>query len=84
MPVTWRPAVRAGVWYDPDHSVHYSPTPANDLLDERIAAALNSGRDSWHYTFGTMIAVHPRVDISAAVDRSSRTTVVSTSAIVRF
>jgi hypothetical protein len=31
-----------------------------------------------------MISVHPRVDISVALDRSSRSTVVSTSASIRF
>jgi long-chain fatty acid transport protein len=84
VPVAGRPGIRAGAWFDPDHSVHYRPTDANDLLDERIAAYLSSGRDLWHYTFGTMIAVHPRLDLSAAVDRSSRSLVLSTSVVLYF
>ena len=84
LPVAGRPALRAGFWFDPDHSVHYTPTPANDLLDENLAATLSTGRDLWHYTFGTMIAVHSQVDVSAAVDYSSRSTMVSGSAIIRF
>jgi hypothetical protein len=84
LPVARRPAIRVGLWFEPDHSVHFVPTPANDLLDERIAASLSSGRDLWHYTFGTMVAVNPRVDLSVGVDYSSRSTLVSTSAIVRF
>jgi hypothetical protein len=84
VPVPGRPAIRGGVWFDPDHSVHYAPTEAYDFLDERIAVSLSSGRDLWHYTAGTMISVHPRVDISVALDRSSRSTVVSTSASIRF
>ncbi len=84
MPIKWRPALRAGLWFDPDHSVRYRPTPANDLLDERIAANLSSGRDLWHYTAGTMIAVHPRADVSAGIDVSARSTIVSLSTIVRF
>jgi hypothetical protein len=79
-----RPAIRAGFWFDPDHSVQFSPTPANDLLDERIAASLSSGRDLWHYTLGTMVSVHPRLDISVGMDHSSRSTLVSTSANIRF
>jgi long-subunit fatty acid transport protein len=79
-----RPAIRAGFWFDPDHSVHFAPTPANDLPDERFAASLSSGRDLWHYTFGTMVSVHPRLDISVGVDHSSRSTLVSTSANIRF
>ena len=31
LPIKTRPALRAGAWFDPDHSVHYAPTPANDL-----------------------------------------------------
>lgn len=84
VPVKGRPAIRLGIWFDPDHSVHYAPTPANDLLDERIAIALSSGRDFWHYTGGTMIAVHPQMDISAGVDYSSRSTRISASAIIHF
>lgn len=84
VPVKGRPAIRLGVWFDPDHSVHFTPTPANDFLDERIAFALSSGRDLWHYTGGTMVAVHPRMDISAGIDWSEQSTRVSASAIVRF
>lgn len=84
LPVARRPAIRGGVWFDPDHSVHYSPTAANDFLDERIAAFLSSGRDLWHYTFGTMVALTDRVDLSGAADLSARSTVVSVSAVVRF
>jgi long-chain fatty acid transport protein len=82
--VKMRPGIRAGVWFDPDHSVHYAPTPANDLLDERIAANLSSGRDLWHYTLGGMVSLHPRVDVSGALDHSARSLVISTSVIVRF
>ena len=84
LPFAGRPAIRGGFWFDPDHSVHYAPTGANDLLDERLGATLSTGRDLWHYTLGTMVAVHSRVDLSAAVDHSARSTVVSTSAIIRF
>ncbi len=84
VPVKGRPAIRFGIWFDPDHSVHYTPTPAYDLLDERIAISLSSGRDLWHYTGGTMIAVHSRMDLSAAIDYSQQSTRVSMSAIIHF
>ena len=84
VPVKGRPAIRLGIWFDPDHSVHYAPTPANDLLDERIGIALSSGRDLWHYTGGTMVAVHPRMDLSAGIDWSEQSTRVSASAIIHF
>jgi long-chain fatty acid transport protein len=78
------PGLRAGLWYDPDHSVHYRRTPLNDPLDERIAAMLGSGKDQVHYTFGGLIGVHPKVDFSAAVDWASRSTLVSASIIWHF
>jgi hypothetical protein len=84
IPIARRPGIRAGVWFEPDHSVHFVPTPANDLLDERIAVSLSSGRDLWHYTAGTRLAIHPRVDLSVGVDYSSRSTLVSISTNVGF
>ena len=78
------PSVRAGVWYDPDHSVHYTPTSANDLLDERIAAALSSGKDLWHYTFGFGLPASTHLEFNAGGDVTSRSHLFSTSAIVRF
>ena len=84
LPVQRPAAVRAGLWFDPDHSVHFAPTPANDLLDERIATSLSSGRDLWHYTFGATVTIHPRVELSVGADRSSRSLLLSTWAILRF
>jgi long-subunit fatty acid transport protein len=84
LPVARHPGIRAGLWYDPDHSVHFAPTAANDLLDERLVAMLSSGRDLWHVTFGGMIALLPRVDLSAAFDHASRSTLVSASIIWHF
>ena len=64
------PGIRAGFWFDPDHSVHFTPTAANDFLDERLVAMLSSGKDLWHFTVGGMLAVHSKVDLSGAVDHS--------------
>ena len=81
LPVARHPGIRAGFWFDPDHSVHFTPTAANDLLDERLVAMLSSGKNLWHYTFGGMVAVHSKVDLSGAVDYSSRSTLLSLSII---
>ena len=83
LPIKTRPALRAGAWFDPDHSVHYAPTPANDLTDELVAASFSSGRDLWHYTFGANVTVG-RVVLSVGADRAARSLLFSTSAIVRF
>jgi long-subunit fatty acid transport protein len=84
IPIARRPGIRAGAWFEPDHSVHFVPTPANDLLDERIAVSLSSGRDLWHYTAGGRFAISPRIDFSAGVDYSARSTIVSISTIIGF
>jgi hypothetical protein len=84
IPIARRPGVRAGIWFEPDHSVHFVPTAANDLLDERIAVSLSSGRDLWHYTAGARVGLHPRVDFSVGVDYSSRSTLVSMSTNIGF
>ena len=84
LPIARRPGIRAGVWFEPDHSVHYEPTPAYDFLDELIDVSLSSGRDLWHYTAGGRFALHPRVDFSAGVDYSARSTIVSISTIIGF
>jgi long-subunit fatty acid transport protein len=78
------PLLRAGIWFDPDHSVHYTPSPANDLFDERFAATLSSGRDLWHYTFGLGLALSSHFEVNFGGDLTSRSTIISTSAIVRF
>jgi hypothetical protein len=84
LPIAIRPAIRGGVWWSPDHSVHYQPTPLNDLFDERLGASLSSGRSLWHGTLGTMVELKSRLFLSFAVDHSDRSTVVSTSAVVHF
>jgi hypothetical protein len=84
LPFALKPAIRAGTWFEPDHSVHYTSTPANDLLDERLAVSLSSGQSLWHYTLGTMVKVNSRVDISFGLDHSSRSTIISTSAVIPF
>jgi long-chain fatty acid transport protein len=78
------PSLRAGVWSDPDHSIHYAPTAANDFLDERLSVALSSGKDLWHYTFGAGVPVNTHLEFNVGGDVTSRSRVISTSAIVRF
>jgi long-subunit fatty acid transport protein len=83
VPISLAPSVRGGVWFEPDHSVHYAPTAAFDILDELIDASLSSGRDQWHYTVGASIGLGP-VELSVGADHSARTFTVSSSAIIRL
>jgi long-chain fatty acid transport protein len=82
------PKLRAGVWYDPDHSVRFEPSPSNvspnaRLFDERMSAALSSGRNLVHYTGGVGFSVSPRMEVNAAFTGSPRGRVVSVSIVVR-
>lgn len=79
-----RPAFRGGFWYDPDHSVQYSSPTTNDLYDERFRASLSTGKDLMHYTFGLGLVTSRQLEFNFAGDVTSRSTVISASAIVRF
>jgi len=82
------PRFRGGVWYDPDHSVHFTPSPqsvtASDrLLDERLAIALSTGKDQIHGTGGIGLTLHSRLEINAGFDLASTRKLFSASAILR-
>ena len=78
------PGLRAGLWFDPDHTVRYVPSGANDATDARFQFILPGGEDLWHYTFGVGLPVSRRFEISAAADLTKRTAYASTSIVVRF
>jgi hypothetical protein len=86
----WRllPRFRAGLWFDPDHSVHFTPagsssTPVDRLFDERLSTALSTGANQVHYTAGVGLTFHPRLELNAGVDLGSKTRLFSVSFIVR-
>jgi long-subunit fatty acid transport protein len=82
---TSRPfALRAGLWWDPDHSIRYEPTAAGDSIDLLYTATLPGGEDVMHYTVGGGIVLSSRIEINAGADWSKRTTAVTASAVVRF
>ncbi len=71
-------AVSAGVWRDPDHSIR-----VDDLRDSQ-SVLFRPTSDDIHVTFGLGMIFTTRAQVHAAVDRSSRQTVVSVSAMARF
>ncbi len=77
-------ALRAGLWWDPDHSIRYEPTAAGDSIDQLYSATLPGGEDVMHYTVGGGIVLSDRIEINAGADWSKRTTAVTASAVVRF
>ena len=77
-------ALRAGAWFDPDHTVHYVPTAAGDEIDTLLSATLPGGRNLVHATFGAGVGLPKRARFDAAADISSRTTSVTVSVLLRF
>lgn len=77
-------ALRGGGWFDPDHSVRYERTAANDDTDDLLSATLPGGESLMHYTFGAGIALPKRLVLDAAADLSTRTRYATLSLLVRF
>ncbi|HYK02159.1 MAG TPA: outer membrane protein transport protein [Thermoanaerobaculia bacterium] len=71
-------AISAGAWRDPDHSMRVDdPTDSQSVLFRRAS-------EDYHVSFGVGMLFDTRAQVHAAVDRSSRQTVVSISAMARF
>jgi hypothetical protein len=82
------PRLRAGSWFDPDHSVRFSPTLAqltvsDVVFDERLATALSRGASQVHLTGGLGLTLHRRLELNVGADVSKHQTRLSTSLIVR-
>jgi hypothetical protein len=81
--------VRGGTWYDPDHSVHFTPlaaaaTVVDRLFDERLSTALSKGEGQVHGTAGIGLTFTPRLEFNAGVDVAPRNRLFSTSLIVHL
>lgn len=71
-------ALSLGAWCDPDHAVRVDdPTDSQSVL-------FREASDDFHVSFGIGMLFDTRAQVHAAVDRSSRQTVVSISAMTRF
>jgi hypothetical protein len=71
-------ALSIGAWRDPGHSVRIDhPTDSQSVLSRRET-------DDDHVSFGVGMIFDTRAQVHAAVDRSSRQTVVSIAAMARF
>jgi long-subunit fatty acid transport protein len=79
-----QPAIRFGVWHDPDHSIEYEPTAARDRADERYSAYLANRGAELHVTGGMGLALNRRLELNVAADVSPRNRTMSASTVVRF
>jgi long-chain fatty acid transport protein len=79
--LTWLPFpiyVAAGTWRDPDHSIRAAdPDDSQAILFRKTSADI-------HVTGGVGMLVGTRAQFHVAIDRSSRQTVLSLSAMARF
>jgi long-chain fatty acid transport protein len=73
----WPVAVRAGLFFDPEHRIRY--TGESDSLRARF----RPGEDQTHYAFGAGVVIG-RVQIDAAADLSQSVDTVSLSMVARF
>jgi long-chain fatty acid transport protein len=84
----WRgiPRFRGGLWFDPDHSVQFTPDPsrpADALFDERLTVALSKGRNQVHGTGGLGLTLGRHLEFNAAFDIAPTVRIFSSSLILR-
>jgi long-subunit fatty acid transport protein len=79
------PRFRGGLWYDPDHSVNFTPStlPSDRLFNERFSAALSTGRNQLHVTGGIGLTFGRHLEFNVAFDAAPTTNIFSSSLIVR-
>jgi hypothetical protein len=85
--LNWRPRFRVGTWYDPDHSVQFTPSqgatlPADRLFDERMTASLSRDASRLHVTTGVGLTLAPHIDLNGGIDVTRQQFRGSTSLIV--
>ena len=85
----WLPRFRAGIWYDPDHSVKFVPgelarDPNGRIVDELLSVALSTGKGLTHFTGGVGLTFSPTIEWNFGADVASNIAIVSTSVIVKL
>ena len=82
--VSYTPAIRGGIWYDPDHAVRYVSDNSNSAVDIRLKATLPGGEDLVHYTFGFGMPLAPAFEFNIGADFSKQRRYASASVVARF
>jgi len=82
------PRLRTGLWFDPDHSLRFSPSTPSTSRDARasdlvVSTALSRGDDQIHATGGIGLTLHRRLELNVGADVTSSQFRWSTSVIVR-
>jgi long-chain fatty acid transport protein len=79
-----KPSIRAGLWYDPKHSVEYNSQGITGSQDEFLRAVFPGGKDVWHYCAGLGVPVSSAFEFNVGTDLTKERKYVSASVVVRF
>jgi long-chain fatty acid transport protein len=82
--VSHTPALRAGFWYDPDHTIHYSSDSSGTQNDIQLKAIFPGGDDVVHYCFGFGMPLSPAFEFNVGTDLAKGRQYVSGSVVARF
>jgi hypothetical protein len=80
------PAIRLGIWYDPDHALRFEVAPGREgnLSAELTAASFPRGDDEVHFTGGFGLVFGQRLQIDVGFDAAESRDTGSLSAVLRF
>jgi long-subunit fatty acid transport protein len=82
--VAHTPAVRGGIWFDPDHTVHYASDGSGSQDDVQLKAIFPGGDSVVHYCFGLGVPVSPEFEFNVGADLAKQRQYVSASFVARF
>jgi len=82
--ISHTPSVRAGAWYDPNHTVQYNSDGSGTPDDVLLRAIFPGGDNLVHYCFGFGVPVSPQFEFNVGADLSKQRQYVSASLVARF
>ncbi len=79
-----KPVIRAGVWFDPNHTVQYTTDHSASDDDIRLQAVFPGGQSVWHYCAGFGLPLSRAYEFNIGADFTSGRRYVSASLVARF
>lgn len=77
-------ALRAGIYTEPDHSLHFTGTTGDPDADLAGKTLFPGGKDQLHLTGGLGLVVNERLQLDTAVNIADHSSQISLSAVYRF
>jgi long-chain fatty acid transport protein len=78
------PSLRAGVWFDPNHTVQYASDGTDSVNDQRLKATFPAATGIWHYCFGAGLPLSRSYEFNVGADLATGRQYVSVSVVARF